>query len=143
MKASLFWQIFGPSAEDEETLELVGSSGRLRLVRDTGEIDLVTDYGAEHRVQDARGPHFDSTHFGADVALLHEIRRHYDGDRPVAGTSDGYESLRMVEATQDAIDAGGTVISLGDGPATAAGAAAAGASRGGGGNGAPRKENRR
>ena len=143
VKASLFWQIFGPSAEDEETLELVGSSGRLRLVRDTGEIDLVTDYGAEHRVQDARGPHFDSTHFGADVALLHEIRRHYDGDRPVAGTSDGYESLRMVEAIQDAIDAGGTVISLGDGPATAAGAAAAGASRGGGGNGAPRKENRR
>jgi hypothetical protein len=42
----------------------------------------------------------------------------------------------MVEATQDAIDAGGTVISLD-------GAAAAGARRGGGRNGAPAKENRR
>lgn len=112
VKASLFWNIFGPSAEDEETLELVGSSGRLRLTRDTGEIDLVGDYGASHRTIDARGPHFESSHFGADVELLHAIRRHYGGEKPVASTSDGYESLRMVEATQRAVDAGGGLISL-------------------------------
>jgi predicted dehydrogenase len=112
VKASLFWTIFGPSAEDEETLELVGSSGRLRLTRDTGEIDLITEYGASHTTVDARGPHFASSHFGADVELLHAIRRHHSGERPVAGTADGYESLRMVEATQRAVDSGGMVIQI-------------------------------
>jgi hypothetical protein len=80
VRASLFWTIFGPSAEDEETLGLVGSSGRLRLTRDAGEID---------------------------AELLHAIRRHHFGEAPVAGTTDGYESLRMVEATQRAVAARG------------------------------------
>ncbi len=114
VKATLFWNIFGPSAEDEETLELVGSSGRLRLTRDTGEIDLVSGYGAHHRTIDARGPHFESSHFGADVALLHTVRRHFAGEKPTAGTADGYESLRMVEATQRAVDAGGMLVRLAD-----------------------------
>ncbi|MFP4012174.1 MAG: Gfo/Idh/MocA family protein [Spirochaetaceae bacterium] len=112
VKAQLFWSIFGPGAEDEETLELVGSSGRLRLTRNTGQIDLVTDYGGTHRIVDARGPHFDSSHFGADVELLHAIRRHHEGESPVADTLDGYESLRMVEATQRAVDGGGLLIPL-------------------------------
>lgn len=112
IKASLFWNIFGPSAEDEETLELVGSSGRLRLIRDTGQIDLVTDYGAKQRTVDARGPHFGSSHFGADVELLHEVRRHFDGHKPIAGTEDGYESLRMVLASQQAIEEGGRLFEL-------------------------------
>lgn len=112
VKASLFWNIFGPSAEDEETLELVGSSGRLRLTRDTGEIDLVSNYGAHHETIDARGEHFESSHFGADVELLHEVRNHFEGHDPPAGTADGYESLRMVEATQRAVDQGGRMLSL-------------------------------
>jgi predicted dehydrogenase len=112
VKASLFWNIFGPSAEDEETLELVGSSGRLRLTRDTGEIDIIREYGAKQESVDARGPHFGSSHFGADIELLKAIRRHYDGKDPVAGTKDGYESLRMVEATHRAIEGGGLTISL-------------------------------
>jgi predicted dehydrogenase len=112
VKASLFWNIFGPSAEDEETIELVGSSGRLRLIRDTGEIDLISNYGEKHEVIDARGAHFESSHFGADVELLNAIRAHYYGTNPVAGTTDGYESLRMVHATQRAIDAGGAKLSM-------------------------------
>ncbi|MGM0673370.1 MAG: Gfo/Idh/MocA family protein [Spirochaetota bacterium] len=112
VKASLFWNIFGPSAEDEETLELVGSSGRLRLTRDTGQIELVTDYGAKQRTVDARGPHFESSHFGADVELLHELRRHFDGEKPIAGTRDGFESLRMVLASQQAIEEGGRLFEL-------------------------------
>jgi len=107
VKASLFWNIFGPSAEDEETIELVGSSGRLRLTRDSGDIDLISNYGEQHEQIDARGPHFESSHFGADVELLNAIRAHYYGTSPVAGTKDGYESLRMVHATQRAIDQGG------------------------------------
>ncbi len=112
VKASLFWNIFGPAAEDEESIELVGSSGRLRLTRDTGEIDLISDYGATHERIDARGSYFDSSHFGADVELLDAVRDHYFGRLPVAGTQDGYESLRMVEATQRAIDGGGALFPL-------------------------------
>ena len=112
VKASLFWNIFGPSAEDEESIELVGSSGRLRLTRDSGEIDIISEYGAKHETIDARGAHFESSHFGADIQLLRTIRRHFEGEDPVAGTADGYESLRMVEATQRAIDQGGGLISL-------------------------------
>jgi predicted dehydrogenase len=112
IKASLFWNIFGPAAEDEESIELVGSSGRLRLIRDSGEIDLISNYGADHERIDARGAHFESSHFGADVELLAAIRDHYHGHLPVAGTRDGYESLRMVEATQRAIDQGGGLIPL-------------------------------
>ena len=110
VKASLFWTIFGPSAEDEETLELVGASGRLRLTRDTGEIDVIKEYGESHTTIDARGAHFGSSHFGADVELLHAIRRHHFGEAPVAGTADGYESLRMVEATQRAVASGGMLL---------------------------------
>ncbi|MFP4483310.1 MAG: Gfo/Idh/MocA family protein [Spirochaetaceae bacterium] len=112
VKATLFWNIYGPSAEDEETIELVGSSGRLRLTRDTGEIDLISDYGMSHEVIDAKGPHFASSHFGADVELLSAVRAHYHGTNPVAGTRDGYDSLRMVDATQRVIDGGGGTISL-------------------------------
>jgi len=112
VKASLFWNIFGPAAEDEETIEFVGSSGRLRLTRDTGEIDLISDYGEHHETIDARGPHFQSSHFGADIGLLHAIRDHAEGRSPVAGTEDGIQSLRMVLAAQEAVDRGGITIPL-------------------------------
>lgn len=112
VKASLFWTIFGPSAEDEETIELVGSTGRARLTRHTGSIDLIRNYGESHEVIDARGPHFESSHFGADIELLREIRRHADGARPVAGTADGLRSLQMVLATERSIAAGGSPVEL-------------------------------
>ena len=112
VKASLFWNIYGPAAEDEETIELVGSSGRIRLTRDSGELDIISEYGAKHETVDARGPHFNSSHFGADIELLQTLRRHFEGEDPVAGTGDGYESLRMVEATQRAIENGGQLINL-------------------------------
>jgi hypothetical protein len=114
VKASLFWSIFGPSATDEETIELVGSSGRMRLTRGTGEIDLIANHGEVHERLDARGDYFDSSHFGADVELLHAIRDHFFGRNPVAGTRDGLESLKMVLATQDLIEKGGGAISLRD-----------------------------
>jgi predicted dehydrogenase len=112
IKATLFWNIFGPGAADEETIELVGSSGRLRLTRGTGEIDLIADYGEVHERIDGRGANFDSSHFGADVELLHAIRDHFYGKNPVAGTKDGLESLRMVLATQELIERGGGVMTL-------------------------------
>lgn len=112
VKASLFWNIFGPSADDQETLELVGSSGRLRLVRSSGEIDLVQGYGETRTTINARGPHFESSHFGADVELIQAVKRHREGVDPVAGTRDGYEALRMVDATQRLVDSGGGSVRL-------------------------------
>lgn len=110
VKASLFWNIFGPSADDEETIELVGASGRARLERGTGRIDVVSDYGAHTELRDARGPHFGSSHFGADIELLREIKRHGEGAEPIAGTEDGLLSLRMVLATEESIASGGRPI---------------------------------
>ncbi len=109
IKASLFWNIFGPSADDEETIELVGASGRVRLERGTGRIDVVRDYGAKTELHDVRGPHFESSHFGADVELLREIKRHGEGAKPVAGTKEGILSLRMVLATEESMVRGAPV----------------------------------
>lgn len=112
VKASLFWNIFGPSAEDEESIELVGSSGRMRLTRITGEIDIISDYGESHETMDARGTYFNSSHFGADVELLHAVRDHFFGSEPVADTTDGYEALRMVLATKESIRRDGSRVTL-------------------------------
>jgi predicted dehydrogenase len=113
IKASLFWAIFGPDLEDQETLELVGSSGRILLTRGTGEILLVSDYGKKKERFFAGGLDFESSHYGADKALIREMRRFLDGDHPVASSLDGYESLRMVLAAEDSMVRGGQLIELG------------------------------
>ena len=48
VKAQLFFTVFGPWATDQETLELVGSSGRMRLERSSGTIDVISDHGRKH-----------------------------------------------------------------------------------------------
>lgn len=108
IKASLFWSIFGPPSEDQETLELVGSSGRLVLTRSTGMIHLYSDFGRHHEVIDARGPDFESSHYGADLELVRSLRRFHEGDKITAGTEEGMESLRMIHATLDSAHEGGT-----------------------------------
>lgn len=105
--ASLFWAIFGPPAEDQETLELLGSSGRLVLTRSTGQIELYSDYGRTHETIDARGADFESSHYGADLELVRALRRFVDGVEPPVGSAAGLASLRMIHATQASLDAGG------------------------------------
>lgn len=112
VKASLFLSIFGPVAEDQETLEVVGSSGRIRLVRNTGQIDLVNEFGAHHEMIDASDTNIDSSHNGADIALLKDIRGFCDGSMPVARSADGHLALRMVHAAQRSIENGGATIAM-------------------------------
>lgn len=112
IKATLFLSIFGPVAEDQETLELVGSSGRIKLVRNTGEIDLVNEYGAHHEVIDASDKNLNSSHNGADIGLLKDIRGFCQGHTPVAQSADGHLSLRMVHAAEKAIHTGGATIKM-------------------------------
>ncbi len=103
IKASLFWSIFGPPAEDQETLELVGSAGRLSLNRSTGVIQLYSDYGRAQSTIEAGGPDFESSHYGADLELVRTLRRFFDGGEAPAGTREGLESLQMILATVQSV----------------------------------------
>ena len=114
--ASYFYTIFGPPAKDEETLELVGTRGRLRLTRHTGELDIVTDYGNTHQVLDCQGQFFGDSHFGADVALVKELRRFCEGAPPMVSARAGLEATRMVMASFRSMDAGGITVDMGELP---------------------------
>lgn len=110
--ANLFWTIFGPPSDDQETLELVGSSGRLSLNRAAGMIDLVTDFGRRRETIDARGGDFESSHYGADFQLVRTLRSFVDGAVPPAGSDDGVTSLRMIEATRASLRSNGQPQSI-------------------------------
>lgn len=119
--ATLFFAIFGPWASDQETLEIIGDSGRLRMERHSGDIDLVEDYG-ESRAQ-IRHPNPDrgSSHYGADRELVRELERFMSGKRPPVGVQEGVASLKLVQAAQLSLAEGGRAID----PEALAGAEAA------------------
>ena len=114
--ASYFYTIFGPPAEDEETLELVGTKGRLILTRHTGELDIVTDHGKTRQVLDCRDEHFEDSHFGADIALVQELRRFCLGAPPTVSARAGLEATRMVMASFRSMDAGGVTVDMAEVP---------------------------
>ena len=113
--ASIFYTIYGPQAEDEETLELVGTKGRIILTRLRGEIDLVTDYGEKkHEVIPCKAEYFESSHFGADRKLVQEIAAHTrGGPSPVDGWY-GMEATRMVVGALQSLDTGGQTVRMAD-----------------------------
>ncbi|MEM7144244.1 MAG: Gfo/Idh/MocA family oxidoreductase [Verrucomicrobiota bacterium] len=119
--ASIFYTVYGPQAEDEETLELVGTKGRVILTRLRGEIDLVTDYGEKrHEVIHCKAEAFDSSHFGADRKLVQEIASFArGGESPVNGWH-GMEATRMILGAMRSIDEEGQTVrmaDMADGPA--------------------------
>lgn len=117
MIASLFLSFFGPKAEDQETLELVGTKGRIILTRHTGILDVVTDYGQTHDMIDCKKGDFASSHFGADLELIRELRTFYDGASPLVSAYNGYEATRMIVAALQSIDAGGETVHMNQLPA--------------------------
>lgn len=110
ISACLFFAIFGPWSEDQETLEIVGSSGRLRMERHSGSIDVVADHGRRHEVVTFNDPDRSSTHFGADLELVRTLRRFCGGERPPVGVSEGLASLRLVLAAQHSLRNGGIPV---------------------------------
>lgn len=114
--ASYFYTIFGPEAEDQETLELVGSKGRIILTRHTGHVDMVTDYGDTHKEYDCRGKHFYDSHFGADMELIKELRRFFDGAPPIVSASAGLEATRMVMGAFHSMDNDGITVEMSEIP---------------------------
>ena len=110
VKASLFLCIWGPKAPDQETLELIGTKGKILLTRHTAKLEVWDSYGKKLEEIDCQTDEFKSSHFGADRELIRQMRSFYDGESPVVGAADGHESLRMVTAAQQSIDAGGEMI---------------------------------
>jgi predicted dehydrogenase len=111
--ASLFFCIYGPKAQDQETLELVGSAGRILLNRHNGCLELYRGFSGEREVIDCRTEDFESSHFGADRELVRNMAAFVRGSDPPATASDGHESLRMIHAAQASIDTRGARQELG------------------------------
>jgi predicted dehydrogenase len=103
----LFYSLFGFDSDDQETLEVVGTHGRLRLVRHTGELELVSEHGASQERIDARDEHHDSIHFGADQRLAGELRPFTEGASPVVGCREGHLASATVFAALESIEADG------------------------------------
>ncbi len=98
--ATLFFSIFGPWSEDQETLEIVGDCGRLRMERHSGEIDLVENHGRARSTIRFPNPDAGSSHFGADREVVRRMSRFMKGELPPVGVAEGVASLRLVRAAQ-------------------------------------------
>lgn len=109
--ATLFWNIFGPPSDDQETLELVGSSGKITLERASGRVVLTADHGATREVFDGESA-ITSSHFGADLQLVRDIAAMVRGGTAPASVSDGVESLRLIEASRRSVRQGGDAVRI-------------------------------
>jgi predicted dehydrogenase len=110
--ATLFFSIFGPWSEDQETLEIVGDSGRLRMERHSGEIDLVENHGHARSTMRFPNPDRASSHYGADRELVRRMARFLRGEAPPVGVAEGVASLRLVQAALHSLHNGGGVVEL-------------------------------
>jgi predicted dehydrogenase len=114
IKASVFWSLFGPDSDDQETFEIVGEKGKILLNRHHGRIDVYSEYGTRHEVLDTKPDRFGNSHFGADHRLIEELDRFCkSGESPVSAR-EGLGSARLVEASHRSVDAGGELVSMGD-----------------------------
>ncbi|MEM7602141.1 MAG: Gfo/Idh/MocA family oxidoreductase [Verrucomicrobiota bacterium] len=115
--ANIFYTVYGPQADDEETFELVGTKGRIILTRLRGEIDIVTDYGhRSHELIHCKSEAFETSHFGADRKLVQEMAAFARSrNSPVDGW-DGMEATRMILAAMQSIDQGGETVRFSDLP---------------------------
>jgi predicted dehydrogenase len=112
----LFYSIFGFDTEDQETVEIVGQKGRIRLIRHTGELHVATDYGKKEELLDARDENHGSFHFGADARLVRELRRFADGAAPVVGCREGHTASAAVFAALESIESGGEAVDVAHSP---------------------------
>lgn len=112
--ATYLFTILGPSSDDEETLELVGTEGRIILTRHRGNINIATTDGVGNRDIDCRDEDFGGSHFGADKELIRELRRFCEGEAPTASASEGLEATRMAMAALESMDQSGRQVAIED-----------------------------
>jgi hypothetical protein len=108
----LFYSIFGFDSEDQETFEIVGRKGRIRLIRHSGELDVLSEHGEKRELIDARDGNHESMHFGADIRLAGELRRFADGAPPVVGCRAGHIASATVFAALESIETGGSPVKV-------------------------------
>ena len=114
---TIFYNVYGPRADDEETFELVGTRGRMILTRLRGEIDIVTDYGERrHEVIECKAEAFETSHFGADRRLIQDIAAFARGRKIPVDGAQGLEATRVILAALQSIDEGGGTIRMADLP---------------------------
>ena len=114
VKASVFWSLFGPDSDDQETFEIVGEKGKILLNRHLGRIDVFSDYGKRHDVLDKKPDRFENSHFGADHRLIEELDRYCKSGVSPVSAREGLGSARLVEASHRSVDAGGELVSMSD-----------------------------
>jgi predicted dehydrogenase len=114
IKASVFWSLFGPDADDQETFEIVGEKGKILLTRHLGRIDIFSDYGARHEVLDKKPEGFRSSHFGADHRLITMLDRYCKNGASPVSAREGLGAARMVEASHRSVDSDGELIAMSD-----------------------------
>ena len=114
IKASVFWSLFGPDSDDQETFEVIGEKGKIVLTRHLGRIDVIGDYGKRHEVLDKKPEGFQNSHFGADHRLISELHRFCQNGLSPVSAREGLGAARLVEASHRSVDAGGELISMGD-----------------------------
>ncbi len=97
VKAQLFLSIFGYRTHDQETLEVVGDSGKLLLERHSGTIKVDYNFGKENMVIDARDENHETVgHCGADLVIVKTIDDFANkGSKPPADVYDGYLASKM------------------------------------------------
>ena len=107
MIGSLFFTIFGPNADSQETLEVVGDSGKLILSRRSTRIELFSDFGRAHHVTQLNDPEVQSGHHGADAALVRTLSKFArDGVEPPATLEDAYYASMTSFLAQQSVDTG-------------------------------------
>jgi predicted dehydrogenase len=114
VKATVFWSLFGPDSDDQETLEIVGEKGKILLNRHYGRIDVIGDYGESHEVFDKKPDRFENSHFGADHRLIEELDRFCKSGVSPVSAKEGLASARLVEASHRSVDAGGDLVYMRD-----------------------------
>ncbi len=110
--ATLLYCIFAPKADDQETLELIGTEGRIVLTRHTGVINVIGRHGKLRETLDCTHTDFRHSHFGADLELIRETRRFCAGKPPLVGAPQGLEATRMIAAAQLSMDEDGRTVQM-------------------------------
>ena len=110
--ATYVYDFQGFKGDDQETMELIGRTGKIVLTRHVGTLEVVTDFGRAREMIDCRNSGFSGSHFGADAMLIHDLRRFCDGAQPPVSAREGLAATRMVWAALTSMDAGGRVVQL-------------------------------
>lgn len=105
VRATLFWTVYGPKAPDQESLEIVGTKGKILLTRETGTLEVITDHGRNRFIEEAKDTeNAGFGHFGADRRLVETLAEFGRGGRSTVSCRGGLAATSVVEAAIQSIE---------------------------------------